>query len=78
LKSAIEAIACDPVPNRHAALHGLVAYDSLKCSIGTLVMADFLFRVICAVKVLQSSIETEDLPKPGAPGSCAGESGRAA
>lgn len=61
---AIEAIARDAVPNRHAAMHGLVAYNSLKSSISMLVMADFLYQVICAVKVLQNSTETHRAAKP--------------
>lgn len=43
-------VALDPVPNRHAALHGFLPYDTAKNSINMLVMADFLFQVICALK----------------------------
>lgn len=47
---SLAAIAADPVPNRHAALHGFLAYDSLKSSINMLIMADFIFQVFSAVK----------------------------
>ena len=50
---ALEAIALDPVPNRHAAMHGFLSYGSAKNSINMLVMADFLFQVICALKEQQ-------------------------
>lgn len=46
----LSAIAADPVPNRHAALHGLLAYDTPKNSINMLIMADFVFQVISALK----------------------------
>lgn len=42
-----------PAPNRHAALHGFLPYDTAKNSINMLVMADFLFQVICALKAQQ-------------------------
>jgi len=43
-------IAADPVPNRHAALHGLLQYPEPKSSINMLVMADFVFQVVCSLK----------------------------
>src|SRR5690606_847997 len=52
---ALEAIARDPVPNRHGAMHGFLPYSSAKNSINMLVMADFLFQVICALKTQQQS-----------------------
>ena len=40
----------DPVPNRHAAIHGLVPYSMPQHSLNTIFMADFIFDVICALK----------------------------
>jgi hypothetical protein len=49
--------AQDPVPNRHAALHGLVIYSSMQNSLNTIFMADYVFQVISALKrsALQSN-----------------------
>jgi hypothetical protein len=46
----LAAVADDPVPNRHAALHGLLPYAAQKHSMNMLIVADFLFQVICTVK----------------------------
>lgn len=46
----LAAVAQDPVPNRHAALHGLVSYSEAKNSINLLIMADFIFQVFTALK----------------------------
>ncbi|MGI4880725.1 MAG: hypothetical protein ACRYG4_24945 [Janthinobacterium lividum] len=42
--------ASDPVPNRHAALHGLVTYRSRKTSLNALIMADFIFHIVSRMK----------------------------
>jgi hypothetical protein len=42
--------AKDPVPNRHAAVHGLVVYSSMQNSLSTIFMADFIFQVISVLK----------------------------
>ena len=36
----------NPVPNRHAASHGLVSYSSHKHSMNMLIFADYIFRVV--------------------------------
>lgn len=36
----------DPVPNRHATVHGLISYSSAQNSLNMLIMADFLFHLI--------------------------------
>ena len=46
---ALVAAKADPVPNRHAVLHGLVAYDSRQNSINALIMFDFVLQVFSAV-----------------------------
>ena len=43
-------MSCDPVPNRHAALHGLVTYRSFQNSLNALMMAEFMFQVVTALK----------------------------
>lgn len=40
----------DPVPNRHAALHGLVAYSSMQNSLNSIFMTEYIFQVISALK----------------------------
>jgi hypothetical protein len=41
----------DSVPNRHAALHGLVAYRTAQNSLNTIIMTDYIFQVIHAAKL---------------------------
>ena len=36
----------DPVPNRHAAMHGLVAYSTHKHSMNMLILTDYVFRIL--------------------------------
>ncbi|MET4688831.1 hypothetical protein ABIA20_005148 [Sinorhizobium fredii] len=45
-------IASDPVPNRHAALHGLVEYSTAQNSINALIMAEYSLRLIATLKNL--------------------------
>lgn len=40
----------ESIPNRHAAVHGLIVYSSLKHSMNTIIMADYVFAVISAAK----------------------------
>ena len=40
----------DPIPNRHAAIHGLVVYSSQQNSLNVIFMADYVFEVISRVK----------------------------
>ena len=35
-----------PIPNRHAAIHGLIVYSSMKNSFNTIVMADYIFQIV--------------------------------
>ena len=44
----------DPVPNRHAAIHGLVTYSTEQNSLNTIFMADYVF---CLVPVLNGASE---------------------
>lgn len=45
-----QRFAQDPVPNRHAAVHGLVIYSSMQNSLNTIFMADYIFQVISFLK----------------------------
>ena len=48
--AALLIIKDDPVPNRHAALHGLVCYKSFKSSMNCIVMTLYVFEAITAIK----------------------------
>ena len=39
-----------PIPNRHAAIHGLVPYSSEKSSLNSIFITDFVFHIITQVK----------------------------
>ena len=54
-----QRLANDPAPNRHAAVHGLVAYSAMQNSLNTVFMADFIFQAISVLKGLASSQVTE-------------------
>lgn len=45
-----ERISRDPVPNRHAAVHGFVTYSTAQNSINTLIMTDYIFHLVTVVK----------------------------
>lgn len=40
----------DPVPNRHAVVHGYVTYDSMQSSLNMIFMADYIFQTIVSLK----------------------------
>ena len=42
----LEGLKNNPVPNRHAAIHGLVVYSSQQNSLNVIFLADYLFDVI--------------------------------
>ncbi len=42
-----ERLTQDPIPNRHAAVHGLVVYSSQQNSLNAIFLADYIFRIIC-------------------------------
>ena len=41
-----QRFARDPVPNRHAAVHGYVVYSTMQHSLNMIFMAEFIFHVI--------------------------------
>ena len=45
-----ERLQQDPVPNRHAAIHGLVVYSSQQNSLNMIFMADYIFSVISGLR----------------------------
>ena len=47
-------LARDPVPNRHAAVHGLVVYSSMQSSLNAIFLADYIFLVMTVLKRLAS------------------------
>ena len=49
-EQARDRFARDPVPNRHAAVHGHVAYSSMQHSLNMIFMAEFIFHVIGLAK----------------------------
>jgi hypothetical protein len=44
----------DPVPNRHTAIHGIVVYSSFWNSLNVIVMTDFAFQLMAAIKGAQT------------------------
>ena len=40
-----EILNKNPIPNRHAAIHGLVVYSSLQSSLNAIFIADYIFRI---------------------------------
>jgi hypothetical protein len=50
----VAAVAAEPVPNRHAAVHGHVSYNTSRNSVNALIIADFLFHAITAIVRSQS------------------------
>jgi hypothetical protein len=46
----LAALTNDPLPNRHAALHGLISYRTMKSSLSALIMTEFMYRIIPLVK----------------------------
>ena len=41
----------DPLPNRHASIHGLVVYSSEKASLNAIFMTEYVFQLITALKM---------------------------
>jgi hypothetical protein len=48
----VAAAAADPVPNRHAAIHGIVPYTSAKSSLNAVFVADYLLQAISTIRGL--------------------------
>lgn len=55
---AVEAFRSNPIPNRHAAIHGLVNYDTSLNSLNAIILADYVFFLISQL-VRMSNSETD-------------------
>jgi hypothetical protein len=42
----LKRMEADPVPNRHAAVHGLVSYQTAQNALNTIFMTDYIFQVV--------------------------------
>ena len=49
----LSEIAKSPIPNRHAALHGFIVYNTLQSSLAALIMAEFMIKMISYLKSQQ-------------------------
>ena len=58
-KDTRRRFAEEPVPNRHAAVHGLAVYSSMQSSLNAIFMADFIFQAIGVLKRMASG-QTSD------------------
>jgi hypothetical protein len=47
---ALASVRADPVPNRHAALHGLAVYKTQQNSLNAIIMAEFAFHLVAQFK----------------------------
>ena len=56
----VHRVAEDPIPNRHAAMHGYVSYASLQNSLNALFFADYMFRVISELRDAKSETRTNN------------------
>ncbi|OPH84363.1 hypothetical protein [Nitrobacter vulgaris] len=50
----------DPVPNRHAAIHGLIVYNSVWHSLNSIFLTDFAFQVVSGIKRLGREAKAAD------------------
>ena len=49
-QDSLERVKADPVPNRHAAMHGLVVYSSQLNSLNSIFMTEYVFAVVNSIK----------------------------
>lgn len=59
-ESEVQRYRADPVPNRHAALHGIVSYNTQQTSLNAIIMADFIFHMVSQLKEYAAAIEDEE------------------
>lgn len=60
----VAAIAAEPVPNRHAAVHGYVPYNTLRQSMNALIIAEYLFHAITVIMAAEDEADEADAAKP--------------
>ena len=49
-EDARQRFARDPVPNRHAVVHGYIAYSTMQSSLNAIFMADFILQAVGVLK----------------------------
>lgn len=49
-EESLELVKQDAVPNRHAAMHGLVVYSTPQNSLNMIFVADYIFQIISSFK----------------------------
>lgn len=54
-EEARQRLAGDPVPNRHAVVHGLVVYATMQNSLNTIFIADYVLQLVSVLKELHRS-----------------------
>lgn len=63
-EAIIAKLAADPVPNRHAALHGLVCYKTVQSSLNAIIIADFIFHLINCINQYGDAANENEEPNP--------------
>lgn len=58
--AAVQKYATDPVPNRHASLHGLVIYKKVNNSLNAIIMAEMMLWIVSDLKELTNSGSVEN------------------
>ena len=48
-QEALEKFQVDPIPNRHAAIHGLIEYTDVLHSLNAIIIADYVFLMISQI-----------------------------
>lgn len=51
-----------PIPNRHAIMHGRVPYNCMCSSMNMLILADFVFQLVTAIKSYEVPLESTAVP----------------
>lgn len=54
----LEAMAAEPVPNRHAAIHGYVSYNTFRSSINAIIISEYIME---AISVIINYRKSEDI-----------------
>ena len=59
-EETLERLKQDPVPNRNAAMHGLVAYSTPQNSLNMIFVADYIFQIISSFKESPGNVIYEE------------------
>lgn len=62
-EDAVRSIATDPVPNRHATVHGYVSYAAANASFNAMAGTEYLFMAISALKSASAENSPGNLPE---------------